>query len=62
MSARRNPPGKQIKLALPKGKLLPATARLLADVGIKFDNYTAGTRIYRLKSENYPGLSAKMFH
>ncbi len=62
MSARRKPLEKQIKLALPKGKLLPATARLLADVGISFDNYTTETRIYRLNSWNYPGLSAKMFH
>ena len=53
---------KQIKLALPKGKLLPATACLLSEIGIDFDNYTAETRVYRLHSRTFPHLSAKMFH
>lgn len=50
-----------VKLALPKGKLLPATARLLNEIGLELPNYTDRTRIYRLQSTKFPYLSAKMF-
>jgi ATP phosphoribosyltransferase len=50
-----------IKLALPKGRLLPATARLLAETDLEFGDYTPGTRAYRLKSARLPFVSAKIF-
>jgi len=50
-----------IKLALPKGSLLPATAALLKATGLEFPNYNRQTRFYRLQSASFPGISAKMF-
>ena len=50
-----------IKLALPKGKLLPATACLLNHIGLEFENYTQTTRVYRLQSAELPHISAKIF-
>ncbi|MBL7209470.1 MAG: ATP phosphoribosyltransferase [Dehalococcoidia bacterium] len=50
-----------VKLALPKGRLLPATACLLTETGLEFDGYTQDTRTYRLRSINFPHVSAKMF-
>jgi ATP phosphoribosyltransferase len=50
-----------VKLALPKGRLLPATARLLKEAELEFEDYTPGTRSYRLKSTRLPNLSAKIF-
>jgi ATP phosphoribosyltransferase len=50
-----------VRLALPKGKLLPATACLLSESGLAFEDYTPGTRAYRLKSSKLPYLSAKIF-
>jgi ATP phosphoribosyltransferase len=50
-----------VKLALPKGRLLPATARLLKETELDFEDYTQGTRSYRLKSTRQPHLSAKIF-
>ncbi len=50
-----------IKLALPKGKLLPATACLLQHIGIEFQNYTQETRVYRLQSATSPHIFGKMF-
>ena len=50
-----------IRLALPKGRLLPATAVLLNETGLELDGYTPGTRAYRLKSGRLPFLSAKIF-
>ena len=50
-----------VKLALPKGRLLPATARLLKETELEFEDYTPGTRSYRLKSIRLPHLSAKIF-
>jgi len=51
----------RINIALPKGRLLPATACFLKEAGVEFANYTEGTRIYRLQTERYPFLSAKIF-
>jgi len=50
-----------IKLALPKGRLLPATACLLKETELEFDNYSERTRFYRLQSTRLPNLSAKIF-
>jgi len=50
-----------IKLALPKGRLLPDTANLLDGVGLGFEGYSEQTRQYRLKSAKPPYLSAKIF-
>jgi ATP phosphoribosyltransferase len=50
-----------IKLALPKGRLLPATACLLKEIELEFDNYSERTRFYRLQSTRLPNLSAKIF-
>ena len=50
-----------IKLALPKGKLLSATACLLHHIGLEFTNYNQKTRIYRLQSTTAPHISGKMF-
>lgn len=50
-----------IKIALPKGRLLTTTACLLKTIGLEFDNYSAKTRFYRLQSPSLPNLSAKIF-
>ena len=51
-----------IKIALPKGHLLGNTASLLQIAGWGMDGYHEGARLYHLKSNTYPNLSAKMFH
>ena len=53
---------KQLKIALPKGKLLSETAALLEKSGWGMDGYTDGARIYRLKSSRFPDLMGKIFH
>ncbi len=50
-----------VKLALPKGRLLSATACLLKEIGLEFDGYSENTRFYRLKSTRHANLSAKIF-
>ena len=50
-----------VKLALPKGKLLPATSCFLKEVELGFDNYNEETRIYRLSSSSISNLTAKIF-
>jgi ATP phosphoribosyltransferase len=50
------------RLALPKGKLLARTAVLLNAIGLGFDDYNPGTRIYRMRSQSVPGLLAKMLN
>jgi ATP phosphoribosyltransferase len=50
-----------ITLALPKGRLLQATANLLDGLGLGFEGYGEQTRQYRLKSTKPPYLSAKIF-
>jgi ATP phosphoribosyltransferase len=54
-------PAERIKLALPKGKLLPATVCLLNEVGLEFDNYIQETRNYRLQSTRFSNISGKIF-
>jgi len=51
-----------IKIALPKGRLLGETAALLQSAGWGLIGYHAKARLYRLESETFPGLSAKVFH
>ena len=50
-----------IKIALPKGRLLPPTADLLEEAKLGFDGYNEQTRHYRLRSADSPYLSAKIF-
>ena len=53
---------KQIKIALPKGRFLGETASLLGRAGWGLDGYHKTARFYRLKSQKFPNLSAKIFH
>jgi len=53
---------KQLKIALPKGRLLGETATLLQRASWGLNGYTERARLYRLKSPRFPNLSAKMFH
>ncbi|MCX6004336.1 MAG: ATP phosphoribosyltransferase [Chloroflexi bacterium] len=50
------------RLALPKGKMLSRTAGFLSDIGLGFEDYTSKTRIYRMRSQTMPSLSAKMLN
>ena len=52
----------QIKVALPKGRLLGDTATLLQRAGWGLGGYHEEMRLYRLKSRKFPNLSAKVFH
>ncbi len=60
MFDQRRPPD-YIKLALPKGKLLPPTANLLGKLNLGFKDYNNKTRDYRLQSATFPYLSGKIF-
>jgi len=51
-----------VKIALPKGRLLTKTADLLQIAGLGLDGYHEKARFYRLKSQKFPALSAKIFH
>ena len=51
-----------IKIALPKGHLLAGTASLLQRAGWGLGGYHKAARFYRLKSQRFPNLLAKMFH
>jgi len=51
-----------IKIALPKGRLLNKTAFLLQKAGWGLDGYHEKVRFYRLKSQKFPDVSAKIFH
>ncbi|MBL7124694.1 MAG: ATP phosphoribosyltransferase [Dehalococcoidales bacterium] len=53
---------KQLKIALPKGRLLGETAALLQGADWGLTGYHARARLYRLESEMFPNLSAKVFH
>ena len=50
-----------LRIALPKGRLLPPTADLLEAAKLGFDGYNEQTRHYRLRSTVLPYLSAKIF-
>ena len=49
-----------IKLALPKGRFLSPTARLLTEINLGFQDYNDKTKQYRLRSTRFPDLSAKI--
>jgi ATP phosphoribosyltransferase len=49
-------------MALPKGRLLSETAKLLRRADWGLSGYSEGARSYRLESKKFPGLLAKMFH
>ena len=51
-----------IKIALPKGRLLDKTSSLLQLAGWGMDGYREQARLYNLKSSKYPNISAKIFH
>ena len=51
-----------VRIALPKGRLLGETADLLQGAGWGLSGYTATERYYRLKSQRFPHLLAKVFH
>ena len=53
---------KQLKIALPKGRLLAETAALLKRADWGLSAYHEGMRSYRLKSQRFPNLLAKVFH
>jgi ATP phosphoribosyltransferase len=53
---------KQLKLALPKGRLLEETAGLLHNAGWGLRGYHQVARSYRLKSTKFPDLVIKVFH
>ena len=52
---------KQVKIALPKGRLLAETSRLLQAAGWGLNDYTEDTRLYHLQSAAFPNLNAKVF-
>jgi ATP phosphoribosyltransferase len=51
-----------VKLALPKGQLQKTTADLLGQAGLTVRDYAEGSRSYRPRCEDFPGLFAKVFH
>ena len=53
---------KTLKIALPKGRLLRDTAALLKRADWTLDGYRDGMRNYRVKSNRFPNLLAKVFH
>ncbi|MDD5038337.1 MAG: ATP phosphoribosyltransferase, partial [Dehalococcoidales bacterium] len=52
----------QLKIALPKGRLLAETAILLEKAGWKLNGYNEDMPSYRLQSDRFPNLLAKIFH
>jgi ATP phosphoribosyltransferase len=52
----------QIKLALPKGRLLPLTSILLQKSGLELSGYNEHSRSYRPQCSNFPDLFLKIFH
>ena len=51
-----------MRIALPKGRLMAETAALLERAEWGLGGYHGGARSYRLRSERYPELLAKLFH
>ena len=50
-----------VRIALPKGKLLNATAAFLEKAGWQLNDYSQSMRNYRLKSARFPDLIIKVF-
>ncbi len=53
---------KQVKIALPKGRLLAETAAWLKGAGWGLSAYHKGMPSYRPRSQKFPELLAKVFH
>jgi len=51
-----------IKIALPKGRLLGETSTLLQRAGWGLDGYHEQTRLYHIESKTLPHLSGRVFH
>lgn len=51
-----------IRIALPKGRLLPDTAALARESGWELSDYSDRARLYRLTSGYFSDLNAKIFH
>ncbi len=51
-----------LRFALPKGRLATGTKYLLYQAGMGLDDYGKNTRLYRLKSANFPALDFKVLH
>jgi len=51
-----------IKIALPKGRLLRETARLLDAADWGLSGYHESVRLYRLEARRFPDLTARVFH
>ena len=52
----------QIRIALPKGRLLNETAKLASEAGWQLSDYTEGARLYHMTSSKFPELAAKILH
>jgi ATP phosphoribosyltransferase len=52
----------QIRIALPKGRLLTETAKLAAAAGWQLSDYSENARLYHMTSNRFPELSAKILH
>jgi len=52
----------KVKIALPKGRLLSETTRMLSGAGWGLGEYRSDAPIYHLKSTRFPNMLAKMFH
>jgi len=53
---------RQLKIALPKGRLLNETATLVQRADWGLSEYHEKARLYRLQSGRFPDFSAKVFH
>ncbi len=51
-----------MKLALPKGRLMAETIRLMESTGLGLSGYREEARVYHLASDKFAGVSAKIFH
>jgi len=52
----------QLKLALPKGRLMAPTGELLRSAGLELTGYDEQSRSYRPQCRDMPGLFTKVFH
>ena len=50
----------KLRVALPKGRFHGPTADMLAAAGFSLDDYSTGSRQYRVTSSRYPALSGKV--
>ena len=52
----------QIRIALPKGRLLNETAKLAAEADWQLSDYSEGARLYIMSSARFPEMTAKILH